>query len=446
MTPHHSRRQFLKAAAAIPALGVSAIQAVAADDPMVLPAPSQTKNAQRTQVLVIGAGASGVPAAIAAARAGAKVVLIEEDPTPGGAPVDMYVAMICGGPVVGLYAEMTAQLDRHFSLNSKPGGAWFMPSAYAQVVSRMIRAEPNLELRCGAPVGNVLLGEGTRNRVRGVTLHHVDGRRETILADVVIDATGAGAVAAMAGAECRYGTEAQSDFHEPLGPQKSSNRVQLCTLMLVSQRLRLDAKIDPARVAGMNCQAENANAVLHWAGTVACHDTRDPRAVAVAQQEALQKIEEDVAYLYENGYVAHIAPKLGVRESRRVVGDHILTVNDLVAPKRPDDTVAVGVYPLDAWGDQHGGFGKATLTYTPGGYGIPFRTLLTAGFENLLVVGKCLSATHLAMSAIRVQCIAAQTGQAAGIAAALAVTKQTNLRSIPVREIQTQLKAAGISF
>lgn len=441
-----NRRRFLKGAMAAPALGVGAGVATAADQPKLVGRHADIKNAVRTQVLVVGAGASGIPAALAAARAGAKVILLEEDSVPGGAPVDMYVTMPCGGPVVGIYAEIVSLLEKRFNLSQPKtnAGYWFMPSAYVEVLSRMMRAEPNLQVWCSAPMTEVLLSEGTANRVRGVTVRRPDGRAQTIEADVVIDATGSGQVAALAGCECRYGTEAKSEFNEPVGPEKPSDQVQLCTLMLVGQRLRPDAKINMKKLTGMTCQAAGLNAWLQWAGTVTCHDTRDPIAIEKAQQEALLKIEKDIAYLYENGYVAHIAPKLGVRETRRVVGDYILTANDLIRPKRPDDTVSLGNYPLDSWGDKLGSFGAAKLAYTPGGYGIPLRALLTKNMENLMVVGKSLSATHLAMSAVRVQCIVAQMGQAAGVAAAMAVAKKTSVRSVPIREIQTKLKASGI--
>jgi hypothetical protein len=107
--------------------------------------------------------------------------------------------------------------------------------------------------------------------------------------------------------------------------------------------------------------------------------------------------------------------------------------------------VGLGTYRLDSWGDSHGGAaGRTHLELTPGGYGIPLPTLWAKGFDNLMVVGKCLSATHLAQSAVRVQCIVAQVGQAAGIAAALAVAKKTDLRSVPLPEIQANLQATGI--
>lgn len=444
-----SRRRFLQGVISTPLIGAGATLAME-PQPRLIHSRSALKDAIRTEVLVVGAGASGVPAALAAARSGAKVVLIEEDAVPGGAPVDMFVSMVCGGPVVGIYAEMMAMLDRDFDLDNKQGtiaeGRWFAPSAYVQVVSRMLRAEPNVDLWCSAPATDVLISEGGRNRVRGVVVRRPGQPPQTIEADVVIDASGSALVAVLAGCECRYGTEARSEFNEPLGPKTAGDAVQLCTLMLLHQRLRPDAQIDHRKLGGsMSVPSHENNALLHWAGTVKCSDTRNPVAIAKAHQEAIEKVEKIVDYAYQCGYVTHMAPKLGMRESYRVMGDHILTVNDLIRPERPEDAVALGTYRLDSWGDSHGGAaGRTHLELTPGGYGIPLPTLWTKGLDNLMVVGKCLSATHLAQSAVRVQCIVAQMGQAAGIAAALAVAKKTDLRSLPVREIQAQLKTTGI--
>ena len=192
----------------------------------------------------------------------------------------------------------------------------------------------------------------------------------------------------------------------------------------------------------MAVPSDGGNACLDWAGTVTCRDTRSSVAIAEAHREAFRKIEEDVAYLYGHGFAVHAAPKLGIREARRVLGDHVLRVNDLMGPKRPEDSVAIGTYGVDTWGQPE--YDKHPIPLTPGGYGIPFRSLLTKGMENLMVVGKCLSATHLAMSAVRVQCIVSQMGQAAGIAAAMAVQNKTHLRCLPLPKLQATLKAAGI--
>ncbi len=138
--------------------------------------PANTVNCD---VLVIGAGASGIPAAIAAARQGAKVILLEEDLVPGGAPVDMSVAMLCGGSRVGIFLEMSQRLNKLYNLTGKPvenfidgldgKDYWYMPSSYLQVLREMMRNETNLTLKCGSPVNKVIVtDDGNRRRINGV--------------------------------------------------------------------------------------------------------------------------------------------------------------------------------------------------------------------------------------------------------------------------------------
>lgn len=430
--------------------------------PIQLRRYERLKDSLKTDVLVIGAGASGVPAAIAAARGGASVILIEDDLIPGGAPVDNYVSMLCGGPRVGIFKEMVDMLDRDYDMtkvrqDQRWYERWFMPSAWLRVISDKMNAEKNLRFMGGSPVVNVLISEGeNRNNIRGVRVFGKDGRMRDIEAKVVIDATGSGIVATLAGCEYFYGSEAKSIYNEPIGPEKSSDEVQLCTLMMVSQRLDPAAKIDLEKLTNPRDPAvglvgrepldeiyrQDTGTYLQWAGTVRCKDTRDPDEVNRAQSEALEAIEEDVAYLYENGYVAHIAPKLGVREIRRIVGEKIFTVNDLINPSWPDDVVATGNYGLDSWGASY--LKDHEISLPDAGYGLPYSMFITKGMENLFVVGKCVSSTHLGMSAIRVQPIAAQMGEAAGTAAGMAVKNNTDIRSIEVAELQEKLRKSGL--
>jgi hypothetical protein len=419
-------------------------------------------DAIQTDVLVAGAGASGIPAAIAAARGGARVILIEEDGVPGGAPVDMYVAMLCGGPRVGIFKEMVDLLDMDFDLTADPIGQrhtdrWFMPSAYIQVITRMLKAESNLIFIGGSPVINVAVSDGGyRNLIRGVSIFGPDGKIRNIEAKIVIDATGTGIVAAMAGCEYLYGTEARNTYNEPAGPEQSNDEVQLCTLMLVSQRLNPEGKIDFKKLTGPRdpgvgstrpalidrIRQRNIGTYLHWAGTVSCNDTRDPEEISKSHQKAMEVIEEDVAHLYENGYVAHIAPRLGIREVRRIIGDKVLTVNDLINPQWPEDVIAVGKYGLDSWGATY--LKEQKISMPDYGYGLPYSILLTRGMENLLVVGKSVSSTHLAQSAVRVQPIVSQMGQAAGTAAAMSIKSKTDIRSVDIKELQQKLKETGM--
>lgn len=135
-------------------------------------------------VVVVGAGVAGIPAAIAAARAGAKVLLLEEDLQPGGAPVDNFITMPCGRPRAGIYGEMLARLDADWRFPLPDHGPclrlwdyWYLPSAYAAVIAEMLAAEANLELQCGVRVREALVQEGPESRRVSDGVGGTDGRR-----------------------------------------------------------------------------------------------------------------------------------------------------------------------------------------------------------------------------------------------------------------------------
>ena len=428
-------------------------------------------------MLVVGAGSSGIPAAIAAARQGAKVVLLEEDFVPGGAPVDMYVVMLCGGPRVGIYREMA----EHLNAGHDPSGQavpdfnagiknnwnfWYLPSAYIQVLLSMISTEPNIRLICGAKALHTQVREeGNRTRVTGVIISHSDGREQAVEPKLTIDATGTGVIAEMAGCKCRYGREAKSEFEEPLGPGKADSKVQHCTWMYVSQRFKEGAVLPYDKLAqngfrkgcvehhvdhwvggkfkGVwdNYKERNTGIYLHWGATVECKDTRDSVAVAEAQREAFEIIEKDMAIMYENGYMMHLAPKLGIRECRRVEGEHIITVNDLKSGNMPEDVVAVSDYGIDAWGENV----RKEDIYCPRS-GIPYRALIPRDTEGLLIVGKSISGTHFAASSYRVQPVVASIGQAAGTAAAMIIKNKTGVRNVDISKLQESLKRQEVLF
>jgi hypothetical protein len=421
-----------------------------------------------TDVLVIGAGASGVPAAIAAAREGARVVLLDEDAVPGGAPVDMFVAMLCGGPRVGVYREMARLLNAKHDLSGRPdpdfGDAgdngrnhWYLPSSFVLAITAMMRAEKNLRFIGNARPTEILLTEKSaegRGRVQGAVVRCGPEKLVRIRATVTIDATGTAEAVALAGFRTMYGREARSDYGEPIGPDQADTRVQRCTWMYVSQRIRPDAVMHPDKLKNRGfiedkidhwvgedpeTPKRNAGIYLHWGATVECRDTRDPVAVAAAQQQALEILEPDRAWLLENGFAVHLAPRLGVREVRRVLGEHVITVTDLKSGKMPDDVIAMSDYGLDAWGESI----KPEDIRLPRS-GIPYRALIPKDADGMLVAGKSISGTHLAASSYRVQPIVASIGTAAGIAAAMAVGKRTGIRDIGIGGLQARLHELGV--
>lgn len=403
-------------------------------------------------VLVVGAGTSGVPAAVSAARCGADVLLLERQPIVGGTITGSYVAMPCGGPRTGLYQAMLERLTNDHQLTGGPN--WFLPSSWLDVMLRTLKAEPNLRVVCGAEVGSPIVEDrqGTPT-VAGVVVRQKDGGECEVRAPVVIDATGDGSLASAAGCESLYGRDAKSDFDEPHAQDAGDDVVQECTWMYISQKLGDRPAFDMMQlenvrrgvlVSGLGwfhanpgeCLRRDPGIHLHWGCAVRCRDTRDPMALAEAQREALTAMERDLALLREGGYAVHLAPRLGVRETRRIVGEHVITENDLRSGELPSDTIAIGTYGLDIWGGQL----SRDESRVPA-YGIPYRAILPKGVDGLILAGKSISGTHIAMSGYRVQPILSSAGQAAGVAAALSAQLQIppqQLDASRIRDVLTQ--------
>jgi hypothetical protein len=216
--------------------------------------------------------------------------------------------------------------------------------------------------------------------------------------------------------------------------------------------LYLEAK----RRGEIDCPRENvlwfyANqpGVIHFNTTrVLRKDATDPWELTEAEVEGRRQAQQLVRFLkaevpaFRDAYLQTTAPQIGVRESRRVVGEYMLTADELLASCRFEDVIARGAYPVDI----HNPDGEGTiLKHLPEGewYDIPFRTLVPKKIENLLIGGRPVSATHEAHSAIRVQPIAMAIGQAAGTAAALCAKGQVQPRELDVRKVQEALTAQG---
>jgi hypothetical protein len=181
---------------------------------------------------------------------------------------------------------------------------------------------------------------------------------------------------------------------------------------------------------------------LHWGGAFAGYDTRDPISLAQAHAEAYEMLEPQLRELQENGYTVHLAPRIGVRECRRVVGEHVMTESDIATETFPEDTIAVGEYGFDIWGPKVAKKGRSSRYKKTRGYlryGVPYRALVPSGVDGLLVAGKCMSGTPIAQSSFRVMPIAGSTGQAAGVAAALAAQRRVAPRDLDPEDVRQTL-------
>lgn len=417
-------------------------------------------------VAVVGAGPGGIPAAIAAAREGAKVVLLEEDMSPGGAPVDMFVPFVCGGPRLGIFSEMINMLNEKHDLSGKPDpdfnnsyngkNNWWHPTSFQQVLRELIAAEPNLTLMCGCPViESVTERRRGRNVVKGVRILR-NGFLQEVRAKVTIDATGTGLVAASAGCEFMYGNESMEDFGESVGLAVGDGKVQPCTWMFIAQKIRPDAKFPLDQLKGSSgmeagerdwlrkeylddIHKRDKGAYLFWGTTVPVKNTCDPVEVAAGQLKGLTKLEHNIRVINEAGFSVMLAPKIGIREARRITGDYVLTADDIINGVMPEDKVVDAHYSLDAWGMKI----PEEKKHTPP-YGIPYRCLTPKNTEGLLTAGRIISGSKIAHSSYRVQPICALIGEAAGTAAAMSAAQGLRTREISVTELQSKLDARGL--
>ena len=145
---------------------------------------------------------------------------------------------------------------------------------------------------------------------------------------------------------------------------------------------------------------------------------------------------------FENSYIVQSGVNIGVRETRRIIGEYQLNGQDIIEARKFADAIARSTYPVDI----HNPTGSGTLLkrVPPGeAYEIPLRSLLPQRVENLVVAGRCISGTHEAHSSYRVMPVAMATGQAAGVCAALAAKQGKSPREVPAREVQEALLAQG---
>ncbi len=445
-----SRRQFVKAAS------VAAAGAVAAG-----PAGARATGGIRkitADVLVCGGGCAGTAAALAAARAGAKTLLVEKAPFAGGIitsvglPYFDGIADIKSKRVVvkGIALEMLSK-----SGVCAPDAATVkvhnptIPNTFAFkiLLDRLLQAERgNLSVLFNSQVCAV---EEAGGRIRSVTIANKDGLTE-IAAETVIDCTGDADVAAWAGAPYEQNKEVQPlTLHFRIGHVKSTATLgKECREALAKAQaagelphyygpgiMFLFAK-DEIYVHGVRVPADPTNAADLSRAEM------QGRADAWAMFQAWKR---DVP-AFADSFFVEAYPWIGVRESRRITGQYVLKEDDLMQGARFDDAIATGCWYLDLHPNKTtvgGANDFAPEKAQPAPYDIPYRSLLPQKVENLLVAGRCHSATRGAHASTRVTVTAMAMGEAAGVAAAMAVKAGTTPQEIPGAKVREALAAKG---
>ena len=443
----------------------------------------------RTDVVVVGGGPSGVCAAIAAARCGVKTLLVEQAGFCGGMATQGMVGpfMTCydrkGENMIirGLFSEIVDRMvERGFAIHPsqvRAGTAFtswitlghdhvtpFEPEGLKLILDEML-TEAGVEILYHTVFLEPVVENGA---VTGILVNSKKGT-EMIRGSVFIDCSGDGDLAARSGVPFEMGNE---ELHQT---QPATMFFHICNVDSQAVEADIQANIHNFyRKDGVNYRS------FHWRVSQAREngdwdlkrvsiglyrmpkpdewyvntsrlmdvDSTDNESLTKAEIEGRRQADQIIRFLRkyvpgcENSRIKATASHVGIRESRHIRGEYRLTADDLIHGKVPEDSILLAANSVDV----HGRFGPTSNEYMPiegDFYGVPFRSLVPVGVEQLLVAGRCVSADSTAAGAIRVMPPCMAIGQAAGTAAALAVRNACPVRKVDTDMLRGVLKENG---
>lgn len=400
---------------------------------------------------VVGGGMAGLCAAVAAARGGAKVAIMQDRPVFGGNASSEIRVHVCGADRHNKIPNMreTGILEeiRMENLRRNPQRNF---SIWDTVLYETVLLEPNITRFLNCSCMDAVM-DGRRIRSIGgwqltTQTYHV------IEADIFADCSGDAILAPLSGAEFRVGREARSEYGEAIEPEVADKKTMGMTCLFQAREMDEPQPFEPPSWAYDYPDDDSLPKRRHgWLEMGYWWIELGGEDDSIADTENIR--DELLKIVYgmwdhlknhgdhgaENWTLEWIQFLPGKRESRRYIGDHVLTQNDIEAGGRFEDLVAYGGWTMDDHAPAGFRFpGAPTIFHpAPSPYGIPYRCLYSRNVENLMFAGRCASATHAAMSSTRLMGTGCSMGQAIGTAAALA-----KWAGVMPREIgKTQLKA-----
>jgi glycine/D-amino acid oxidase-like deaminating enzyme len=387
-------------------------------------------------VLVVGAGSAGSTAAVAAARTGANTLLVDRFGFLGGtstAVLDTFYAFYTPGSqpqkvVAGIPDDVVGRLKERGMAFERPNtygagtGITYDPETLKRVWDELT-AEAGVRVLLHSFVFGVETEDG---RVASVDVATKGGVRR-IWARVVVDASGDADVSALAGAPYEApGDDVQSlstVFRVAGVDVARAEAVPKQELWALMREARDSGEYALTRIEGSIHRTPHEGVMMALMTRVRSVDATDVEQLSAAEREGRRQAHEYFRFLrervpgYERAVLVSTSPAIGVRESRRIVGEHVLTADEILAATRFDDQIARCGAPIE---DHHAGDDTRWLYLADGAtYGIPFRCLQPQRLDNVLVAGRCFSATHDAHASARSMGTCMAMGQAAGTAAAL---------------------------
>ncbi|MDD2710305.1 MAG: FAD-dependent oxidoreductase [Verrucomicrobiae bacterium] len=382
-------------------------------------------------MVVIGAGIAGVCAALAAARRGLKVALVEKQEFLGGnASADLMVkpegAMAMGhnrfADESGLAGEIRSEWYRHRIWNCR---------VLSQILWQLVTSEKNVDVYLHHVATQPVMGD--EFNISAVDVQHLISKEEVRLAaPLFADCSGDGHVAFRAGAEYRMGREARAEFGESLAPEKPDGGIMGATLMYGLRDMPFDVPFASPKEARRFDEYPFLDREHHndmpgspwWLEYATVENVFDDQALMTALYRIwfgyFDHLKKEHPDFYARRFVEHLPKYPARRESRRFVGDCLLTQNDIEQGTDFSDKVCHGGWPIDI----HAAGGitskdRPAIQKFVNPYSIPYRCLHSKNIANLFFAGRDVSVTHCALGSTRVEWTCGVMGEVVGTAAAL---------------------------
>lgn len=441
-------------------------------------------------VIVAGGGISGSMAAAAAARDGAKTLLIEQHGFLGGMLTAAGV-----GPMMTFHAGdrqvirgITGELIERLAARGKSPGHIVDTTGYTHSVTPFDAEAMKYELdemtvAAGADVlfHTMLAGvHADHGKIRSILVCNKGGL-STLTAKMYVDATGDGDLSAWAGVPYikgrasdgksqpmtmkmkmihvdvdkirRYIMDHPEDFPS-LGGDTSvidrSPRLSIGGFTALVARAKAEGRFHISRDSLLLFETNNPGEVIINTSRIHGHDATDPASLSDAEMQGRKQVKELEAFLvryvpgFENAVLEYSGPNIGVRASRQIKGVYILTSADVLAFKKFEDTIACSAYPIDIHPGENEAFVDYSSRFKSGEYyGIPYRCLVNGDIGNLVTVGRCISAEFEAQAAIRTTPTVGAVGHAGGLAASIAARNDIRAADVPNDELKKKLIGQG---
>lgn len=422
--------------------------------------PQRQKNVTY-DVAVIGGGIAGICAAVAAARNGARTVLVQDRPVLGGnASSEIRVHLNGVNQLKGGQAERETGIIEEMLLKNRFDNPQEAQAVWDHVLYDFVVSEANLDLMLNTQAIRAVMDGATIKSARCWQL--TTETEYFIHAKVFIDCSGDGLLAATAGAEYRTGREGKAEFNEQFAPDEPDGWQMGATLLMSAKDMGRPMpytapswaiKYDPKEETGPHKRSLKNYEIGIWWIEVGSDDD------SIADQEDIRhRLMGHVHGVWD--YIKHsgnfpeagnmaldwVGSLPGRRESRRFIGDHILSERDLVDHRHFEDAIGFGGWSLD----EHNPGGIEDLSQPPSYfhyffdevYQVPFRSLYSRNIDNLMFAGRNVSQTHIALSSTRIMATCALMGQAVGTASTICVREGTSPRGVAqdhIVKLQEQL-------